>query len=60
MIYLRSATFIQKGCWGDKCRTKEDIPRKKVYTTNTAEVGIYVDPALFNEMAVSFVLSSYC
>ena len=57
---LRSAIVIMAGC--PTCRQKEPIPSKKIYTERTIELGVFIDPPLYNRMSVSFIENSetYC
>ena len=49
----RSTVFITTGCAKRPCREKEPIPQEKIYSQRTAEIGVYIDKALYQQMAVS-------
>ena len=52
-LVYRSTVFIQAGCRNEPCRKKDPIPQKKVYSRRTAEIGVYIDRQLYQEMGVS-------
>jgi len=43
--------YINTGCANPPCRKKEPIPQKKAYTHRTAEIGVYIDKAMYDQVS---------
>ena len=53
-MLFRSTQLFDETCAHRKmCREKEPIPKKKIYSQRTVEMGVYVDRHAYKKMAVS-------
>ena len=48
--------FVISRCIGRHCRKKEPIPKEKVYSERTVEMGVFIDRHLYQKMSVSQLL----
>jgi len=48
---FRTAIILDGGCQNHPCRQKGPIPREKIYSHRTVEIGVYIDNALYQQMS---------